>query len=177
MKRQFLLKALTLGAAVSAIVLTSCSTTESRISDHPEIYQSLSPRDQELVSHGQIRVGMPQSAVWLAWGSPDQKVAGAMRGRSTETWIYTQTSTYGYGYGYPYGPYGYGPYYGGFGGGFGFAGVVRSHHHRNFVFFGDPFYDPFFYSYIPPSVTYPYKTVTFANGRVISFQYLVPPYR
>ncbi len=100
-----------------------------------------------------------------------------MRGRSTETWIYTQTSTYGYGYGYPYGPYGYGPYYGGFGGGFGFAGVVRSHHHRNFVFFGDPFYDPFFYSYIPPSVTYPYKTVTFANGRVISFQYLVPPYR
>jgi len=46
MKRQFLLKALTLGAALSAIVLTSCSTTESRISDHTEIYQSLSPRDQ-----------------------------------------------------------------------------------------------------------------------------------
>ena len=97
-----------------------------------------------------------------------------MRGRSTETWIYTQTSTYPY----PYGGYGYGPY-GGFGGfgGFGFAGVVRRHHHRSFIFFGDPFYDPFYYSYIPPSVSYPYKTVTFANGRVISYQYLVPPYR
>ena len=170
MKRQFVLKALTLVVSASAIVLTGCSTTESRISDHPEIYNSLSPRDRDLVSRGQIRVGMSESAVWLAWGSADQKAAGAMRGHSTETWIYTQTTTYGYGPG-PY--YGYGPYYGGFG----FAGVVRSHHHRSFVFFGDPFYDPFFYSYIPPTVSYPYKTVTFSNGRVVSFQYLVPPYR
>jgi hypothetical protein len=45
------------------------------------------------------------------------------------------------------------------------------------VFFGDPFFDPFFYSYIPPSIPYPTKTVTFGNGRVVSFQYLVPPYR
>ena len=174
MRRQFFLKALTFGVLASSVILTGCSTVESRISDHPEIYQSLSPRDQELVSHGQIRVGMSQSAVWLAWGSLDQKVVGAMRNRETETWIYTQTTTYGYGYGYgyPYGPYGYGGF-----GGFGFAGVVRSHHHRSFVFFGDPFYDPFYYSYIPPSISYPYKTVTFSNGRVISFQYLVPPYR
>jgi hypothetical protein len=170
MKRQFFLKALTLGISASAIILTGCSTTESRISEHPDIYQSLSPRDQELVSRGQIRVGMPENAVWLAWGSPDQKAAGAMRGRSTETWVYTQTSTYPY----PYYGYGYGP---GFGFGGGFAGVFRTHHGGRFVFFGDPFYDPFYYSYIPPSVSYPYKTVTFANGRVVSFQYLVPPYR
>jgi hypothetical protein len=172
MTRQFFLRALTFSVLAGAIVLTGCSTVESRISEHPDIYQSLSPRDQELVSRGQIRVGMPQSAVWLGWGSPDQKVMGAMRNRETETWVYTQTTTYGYGYGYPYGPYGYGGF-----GGFGFAGVVRHHHHRSFVFFGDPFYDPFYYSYIPPSVSYPYKTVTFSNGRVISFQYLVPPYR
>jgi len=74
----------------------------------------------------------------------------------------------GYGYGYGYG--------------FGFTslGFVGSHHHhggRSFVFFGDPFFDPFYYSYIPPSIPYPTRTVTFANGRVVSFQYLVPPYR
>jgi hypothetical protein len=172
MKRQFFLKALTFGISASAIILTGCSTTESRISEHPDIYQSLSPRDQELVSRGQIRVGMPENAVWLAWGSADQKAAGAMRGRSTETWVYTQTSTYGYGY--PYYGYGYGP---GFGFGAGFGGVFRTHHGGRFAFFGDPFYDPFYYSYIPPSVSYPYKTVTFSNGRVVSFQYLVPPYR
>jgi hypothetical protein len=169
-KRRFFCGALTLSLAASAITLTSCSTTESRISEHPEIYQSLSPRDQDLVSHGQIRVGMPQSAVWLAWGSPDQKAAGVMRDRSTETWVYTQTTTYPYSY---YGPYRYGY---GFGYGFGFTGVVRRHHHRSFIFFGDPFYDPFYYPYIPPSVSYPYKTVTFSNGRVLSFQYLVPGY-
>jgi outer membrane protein assembly factor BamE (lipoprotein component of BamABCDE complex) len=170
MTRQSLLKALTFVAAAGAIVLTSCSTVESRISDHPEIYQSLSPRDQELVHNGQIRVGMPENAVWLAWGSPALKAPGAMHGRITETWVYTSTTTAPYPYYGGWGPYGYG------GLGFGFAGVVRTHHHRSFVFFGDPFYDPFYYSYIPPSITYPYKTVTFSNGRVVSYQYLVPPY-
>jgi len=68
--RQILVGALTFGIAASALILTSCSTTETRISKHPEIYQSLSPRDQALVSQGQIRAGMPVNAVWVAWGSP-----------------------------------------------------------------------------------------------------------
>ena len=169
MTRQIFSKAMTFGIAASAIIIAGCSTTESRISEHRDLFNSLSPNDQALVSRGQIRVGMSQNAVWLAWGSPDQKAAGAMRGRETETWIYMNTTSYGYPYGgYPY-PY---PYYGY--GGFGGAGVVRFHHHSRFVFFGDPFYDPFYYSYIPPSVSYPYKTVTFSNGRVLSFQHLVP---
>jgi hypothetical protein len=175
MKRQFLSKALIPGIALSALVLASCSTTETRISGHPEIYQTLSPSDQALVSQGQIRAGMSPSAVWLAWGSPDRKIVGNMRGRPTETWIYVQYTSYPY----PY-PY-YGPGYG-LGYGFGLTRVGfrgRHHHHggRSFVFFGSPFYDPFFYSYIPPSIPYPYRTVTFANGRIVSFQYLVPPYR
>src|SRR5712692_1385022 len=167
MKGQLFFRALTLGVSASALLLAACSTTETRISGHPDIYNSLSPNDQALVSRGQIRTGMPENAVWLAWGSPEQKAVGNMRGRATETWIYVHYTT-----AYPY-PYHY-PYYG-----FGFSSVavVRSHHHRSFVFFGDPFFDPFYYSYIPPSIPYPYKTVTFANGRVASFQYLVPSYR
>jgi hypothetical protein len=173
MKRRIFAQALTFGLAASAFILTSCSTVESRVSNHPEIYQGLSGNDQALVSQGQIRVGMPQDAVWLAWGSPEQKAVGAMRGRATETWVYvTYRSGYPYG-GYPYGPYGH--FYGGVG--FGFVSAVHGghfhhHHNRAFIFFGDPFYDPFFYSYIPPSIPVPYKTVTFANGRVVSFQYL-----
>src|SRR6266446_5023834 len=170
MKRPFFFRTPTLGIAASALVLASCSTTETRISGHPEIYQTLSPRDQSLVSQGQIRAGMSQNAVWLAWGSPDRKIVGNMRGRPTETWMYVNYATYPYPYYWP-----------GFGYGFGFTGVgfVGTHHHhgRSFVFFGDPFYDPFYYSYIPPSIPYPTKTVTFGNGRVMSFQYLVPPYR
>ena len=149
MKRQSLSGALTFAIAAGALLLTSCSTIESRISENPEIYRNLSSRDQALVNQGQIRYGMSRNAVWLAWGSPDSKVIGNMRGHFTETWIYVHYATYPY---YPY----YDPYGPGFG------------------FFGDPFYDPFYYSLIPPSIPYPYKTVTFSNGRVVSFQYLVP---
>jgi hypothetical protein len=175
MKSQTLSAAQPLGIALSALILAGCETTQDRISKHPEIYQSLSANDQALISRGQIRTGMSQNAVWLAWGSPDRKIMGNMRGRPTETWIYVHYETYWYGpYGYPY----YGPYGPGFGYGFGAVGVVAGHHRhggRNFVFFGDPFYDPFFYSYIPPSVPVPYKTVTFVNGRVVSFQYMERP--
>src|SRR5213595_605459 len=163
MKRSFFFRAVTFGVTASALTLSSCSTTETRISGHPEIYQSLPSRDQALVSQGQIRAGMSQNAVWLAWGSPDRKIVGNMRGRPTETWIYVNYTTAPYGFGFTS------------------VGFVGGHHHhhggRSFVFFGDPFFDPFYYSYIPPSIPYPTKTVTFANGRVVSFQYLVPPYR
>ena len=108
MTRPFFFRTLTFGIAASALVLASCSTTETRISGHPEIYQTLSPKDQALVSQGQIRTGMSQNAVWLAWGSPDRKIVGNMRGRPTETWIYVNYTTAPYGYGYPYGPYRYG---------------------------------------------------------------------
>ena len=176
MNGRILRRGFALAVSVSAIILGGCSTTESRINEHPEIFQSLSANDQALVSRGQIRTGMSQDAAWLAWGTADQRVAGAMRGHQTETWIYTTTAAYpygDYGYGYPYGAYG--PFWGGFGG-FGGVGVFHAHGGRRFAFFGDPFYDPFFYSYIP-TVTYPYKTATFSNGRIVSFQYLVAPYR
>jgi hypothetical protein len=150
MRRRFSSGASVLGIATVVLILTSCSTPQTRISDHPDLYQGLSFRDQALVSQGQIRYGMSRNAVWLAWGSPDSKVIGNMRGHSTETWVYVYYVTYPYYY----------PYYGPYGPGFGF--------------FGDPFYDPFYYSLIPPSIPYPNKTVTFSNSRVMSFQYLEP---
>ena len=154
-------------AVTAAFVFGGCSTTESRISDHPDLYHSLPASQQQLIAQGQIAAGMSRDAVWLAWGNPEQKVNGIMRGNSTEVWVYTtSTPAYGYGYGgYGYGPYGYG--YPGFWGG---AGVFRFHHGHRFVVFGDPFYDPFYYSYLPPTIQVPYKTVTFVNGRVIGFQ-------
>ena len=176
MKHRFSPCVFLVATAAVALLLSGCSTVESRIADHPDIYHSLSPRQQQLVANGQISPGMPRQAVYLAWGSPDQRVEGAMRREMTETWIYVQYTTaypYGYGYGYGY-PYGYGGF-GGFGGGF--AVATHRHHGRSFAFIGDPFFDPFYYSYIPPSIPYPYRTVTFANGRVVSYQSLVGPYR
>jgi hypothetical protein len=168
MKRQIYLRALTLCLSASALILPGCSTTETRISDHPEIFQTLSPRDQELVKVGKIREGMSQNAVWVAWGTPDQKATGVANGRPVETWIYNEYTCANAPYPYPFGPYGYGGYFG---------GRIAFHHHgrHRFAIIGDPFYDPFFYSYIPPRVAYPSKTVTFSNGRVISIQVLTPP--
>ncbi len=157
-----------LAPVLGALVFAACSTTESRISEHRDLFNSLSPSDQQLVAAGQIRTGMPQNAVWLAWGSPEQRATGAMRGQMTETWIYVTYQPaygYGYGYGYPYGP--------GFWGGGGVAVIRTRHHGHAFAFVGDPFYDPFYYSYIPPSVPVPYRTVTFADGRVVSYQTMV----
>jgi hypothetical protein len=177
MKGRILPRAVLVCLAASALILTSCETTQDRISKNPEIYQRLSTRDQALVTQGQIRPGMSRNAVWLAWGSPDRKIVGNMAGRSTETWIYIYYATNPY---YPYyGPWGpwaynnFGPTYS-----FAYTTVGASagtwHHHggRDFVFFGAPFYDPFYWSYIPPSIPYPGKVATFANGRVVSFQYL-----
>ena len=146
MKRRVLVRAPMLGFATAALILTSCSTPQTRISDHPDLYQSLSHRDQALVGQGQVRIGISRTAVWLAWGSPDSKIVGNIGGGPTETWVYIYYATYPY---YPsYGPWG------------------------SWAFFGDPFYDPFFYSYIPSSIPYPGKVVTFSKGRVVSYQYL-----
>lgn len=96
MRRRFPSGVSAIGFTVGVLVLTSCSTPQTRISDHPDLYQNLSVRDQALVTQGQIRSGMSRSAVWLAWGSPDQKVVGNMAGTPTETWIYIYYATYPY---------------------------------------------------------------------------------
>ena len=80
MKRRSFLRASALAVAAGALVLTSCSTPQTRISEHPDLYQSVSHRDQALVNQGQIRIGMSRPAVWLAWGSPYRKIIGNMGG-------------------------------------------------------------------------------------------------
>jgi hypothetical protein len=143
MKRRFFLRASTLAVLTGMLILTSCSTPQTRISDHPDLYQSLSHRDQALVSQGQIRIGMSRTAVWLAWGTTDQKIIGNMGGGPTETWVYVYYATYPY---YPFEPLD--------------------------EYFGAPLFDPFCYSWFPPSIPYPGKLVTFARGKVVSYQYV-----
>ena len=86
---------------------------------------------------------MSRPTVWLAWGSPDRRIIGNMGGGTTETWVYTYYASRPY---YPYEPLD--------------------------EYFGAPLYDPFCYSWFPPSIPYPGKLVTFAHGRAVSFQYV-----
>lgn len=142
MKRRFL-RASMLAVIMGTLAVTSCSTPQTRISEHPDLYQTLSHRDQALVNQEQIRIGMLRSAVWLAWGSPDRKIIGNMGGGPTETWVYVYYATYP---SYPFAPLD--------------------------EYFGAPLFDPFCYSWFPPSIPYPGKLVTFAHGRVVSYQYV-----
>ena len=106
MQRRIISLALTFGIAAGTLIFTGCATTEARISRHPEMYQRLSSRDQSLVSQGQIRPGMTMDAVWLAWGTPDQKIPVNAGDGHGETWVYLRYETppsYG-------GPYYYGPF-------------------------------------------------------------------
>ena len=109
---------------------------------------------------------MSQEAVYIAWGRPQQKAVGVVRNVTTETWVYTiSTAAYA-----PFGPYGYGY-------GYGFAGPVGFYGRRGgFRYYGafvNPYWDPYYYPFAG-TVTYPVRTVSFQNGRVVAFQYLAP---
>ncbi len=146
-----------IAAAVCAL-LAGCSTIDTRIQKNPTAYAHLSASDQALVRAGRIRDGMPKSAVFLAWGRPDQLRRGFRRGAPYEAWIYTeqrpQFTSFG-GYGGPYfsrfGFYGYNGYWGGFP----YGGP-----------FGGPWGDDIVYQEVP------YKTAFFENERCTGYEYI-----
>jgi hypothetical protein len=172
MKSQLSSWALLACIATGASLLSGCSTISSRIDANRTAFSQLSQQEQALVSQGRIQGGMSQQAVYIAWGQPQGKAVGMVRGVPTETWVYTQlTSAYGpYGYGgFGYGWGGYG--WGGFAGRVGFYG--RHGRYRYYGAFVDPYWNPYYYPFAE-TVSYPVKTVSFQRGRVVAFQYLTP---
>jgi hypothetical protein len=156
--------ALWLCSAAGGLVLSGCSTVSSRIDSHRAAFDSLSAQDRALASEGKIRGGMPLEGVYIAWGQPQQKAVGLVHGVSTETWVYTlSTAAYGPSW---YGGYGYGYY-----GRVGYYGLRGRY--RYYGAYYDPFWDPFYYPFAA-TVSYPVKTVSFQNGRVVAFQFLTP---
>jgi hypothetical protein len=139
------------------LLLTACSTVESRIQANPQIYASLSPSAQALVLSGGIREGMSKAAVFLAWGHPDTVRFGSRSGHPFEGWIYTTTQSqfvtgyyptfYRFGY-YRYG--GYWPYW----------------RYRHGFYAGDPFVDGVV------SYEVPYKVAFFEGDRCTGWEYI-----
>jgi hypothetical protein len=168
MKRQKFSWALLACIATGALVLSGCSTVGTRIDANRAAFEQLPPQEKALVSQGKIQGGMSQEAVYIAWGQPQQKATGMVRGVPTETWVYTSSTA-------AYGPYGFGAGYGyGYGGYAGRIGFYGRHGGRRFYgAFVDPYWDPFYYPF-PATVSYPVKTVSFQRGRVIAFQFLTP---
>ena len=147
--------------ALFVLFLNGCSTVESRIQSNPQVYGLLSPADQALVRQGRIREGLPKSAVYLAWGSPDRIRSGVRLGHTFEAWTYTTLrSEFVPDYNYYPGYYGFGYFHGG----------LWRHNHFFYSFGPYPYpFDPY-----PDVVSYqvPYKTAFFEGGLCTGWEYL-----
>lgn len=147
-----------LASALLAITLMSCaSALERRIASNPQIYNSLSTKDQLLVQQGQIREGMTKEAVFLSYGRPDAVSTGKQKGASIEKWIFMASQpVYADNMGWG----------GGWGGGY---GGYRGYRGRGAGYYGG--WDPYYMNMAPTVMYVPYKaaTVTFRSNRVTEF--------
>ena len=68
------------------------STIETRKKERYTPYSELSPELRAAVDAGQIKVGMPMDAVYIAWGPPSQILRGESGTGTTTTWLYHGTA-------------------------------------------------------------------------------------
>lgn len=73
------------------LLLTGCATSSiaSRKKERAASFAALSPELKTLVSDGQIRRGMSEDAVYIAWGKPAQVLQLEDANGLSVTWIYT----------------------------------------------------------------------------------------
>lgn len=134
------LKALLLATvAASLVVLSGCSTPESRIRKNPELFAQLTPEQQDMIRRGQVAVGFSAEMVRLALGEPDRYTTRTDQDGTSEVWHYVT-------YDAPTG----GPLY-------------RGWYHRYYMW-GDPLY-PYYLS-VDDRRERDRFSVIFRNGRV-----------
>jgi hypothetical protein len=76
------------------LLMAGCATSsiESRKKERLAAYSALPLDDRRLVDKGQIKVGMTQDAVYIAWGQPSQILQSESGDRGVATtWLYQGT--------------------------------------------------------------------------------------
>lgn len=107
---------LTLLALASGLLLwSSCSTPESRIARQPEIFNRLTPEQQQLIREGRVGLGFDKDMVRLALGDPDRVRERIDQNGRSEVWSYVSYESndgmllyrgwYHRGWGHPFYPY------------------------------------------------------------------------
>lgn len=69
-------------------LLTGCSTTESRIAKQPEIFNRLTPDQQQMIRDGRVGVGFDMDMVKMALGDPDRIRERTDQSGQSEVWTY-----------------------------------------------------------------------------------------
>jgi len=104
------ISSLVMFATVSGVVwLAGCSTPDTRIKDHPEIFAQLAPQEQTLVRAGQVGLGFSAEAVKLALGEPDRITVRTDANGQLQVWHYVESAECDGAFLYG------GPYWGGWG--------------------------------------------------------------
>jgi hypothetical protein len=78
---------------IASFLLTGCATNPAkklaqRKQERYDAYSSLSPDFKAAVDQGQIKVGMPMDAVYIAWGKPAQVLNTESAQGAFTTWLY-----------------------------------------------------------------------------------------
>lgn len=77
------------GLFLAVLFLSSCQLTPSqRIEEYPHLYQTVAEQHRPLVQSGEICNGMNENAVFLAWGSPNNK---SQDENNHSTWSYSRS--------------------------------------------------------------------------------------
>lgn len=92
------MKTLLRSALAFLVVFSSgCSSTQSTVdtrrNEKAAAYAALSAEQRTLVDEGQIKVGMSEDAVYIAWGEPAQRLLNEDANGRTTTWLYHGTTT------------------------------------------------------------------------------------
>jgi hypothetical protein len=130
-----------LSLVAGLMLFTACNTPESRIAKQPELFNRLTPEQQQMIKEGRVGVGFDADMVKLALGDPDRIRERVDKNGRSEVWLYINYET---------------------GDG---AILYRGWYHRGW---GGPFYP--YYLDVPVRHERSRDEVVFRDGRVVSVE-------
>ncbi len=74
------------------LVLSGCSTPESRIEKNPAAFAALNPEQQAAVRGGRVDIGFTKDMVYLALGTADRTYGRTTTQGEVEVWAYTDVN-------------------------------------------------------------------------------------
>ena len=74
--------------AALMVIVTGCSTTNSRIKDHQASFDATPPAVQDKIRAGQIDIGFTPEQVTMALGNPDRSYTRTTARGTSEVWAY-----------------------------------------------------------------------------------------
>ena len=75
-------------AAASIFIGCASSTIDKRKHERATAYASLPAETRASVDRGELKIGMPEDAVYIAWGQPSEVLHNETEGGASTVWLY-----------------------------------------------------------------------------------------